>query len=648
MGKPVVAIRKIRVGKNMRHLIVGTAGHIDHGKSALVKALTGTDPDRLKEEKLRGITIDLGFAHLSLDGLNLGFVDVPGHEKFVKNMLAGVGGIDFVLLVVAGDESIMPQTREHFDICRLLGVRAGIAVITKCDLVEPDFIDLVRAEISELVKDSFLAGAPVIAVSAKTGEGIDLLKKAMADLAGRIPGRPTNRMLRLPVDRAFSMRGFGTVVTGTLTSGSVRKDDEVELLPAGIQAKVRGIQVHGTPSEIAVAGQRTAVNLQGIDLSMVGRGMVLTLPKCFRATQLLDAKLNLLATSRPIKNLTKVRFHQGTSEVLARLALLGMEELPPGGAAFAQLRLDSPVFCLHGDAYILRQFSPAITIGGGIVLDPHPSKHKTTDREVLEVLRRMEQPALAERVLAFVDGGAERGMSLSELVSRVGIASSEIKEVCRSLASAGRLILTPDPAPFLIPPAIAAEIEKQTIELVTDHHRQHPLVKGISKEELRKRLYDDFPVDVFRHFLEKLVQKRKISLEDEFVCQHGREVKLSEERQILHDKIEFAFRSAAFQPPAWDEVASRIIADPEELKRVYHWMLKEKILIRISEDLTYHSATLMELKEKIRASVQPGSKFGVAEFKDLFGLTRKHAIPLLEYLDRERVTRRLGNDRVLL
>ena len=322
----------------MKHVIVGTAGHIDHGKSALVRALTGVDPDRLKEEQQRGITIDLGFAHLDLGEVQIGFVDVPGHEKFVKNMLAGVGGIDFVLLVVAADESIMPQTREHFDICRLLGVNTGIIAITKSDMVEPDMIELVRDEIEETVAGSFLENANHPG-KFKTGEGIDRLKKAIHDLSLAARARPSNKILRLPIDRAFSIRGFGTVVTGTLTSGEVQKDQEIELIPGGLTAKIRGIQVHGSMTARAVAGQRTAVTLQGIDLAQVERGMVITVPHSFHSTRILDVHLLLLPSARPLKNLVKVRFHQGTIEVLARVALIGQETLLPGETGYAQLRL---------------------------------------------------------------------------------------------------------------------------------------------------------------------------------------------------------------------------------------------------------------------------------------------------------------------
>ncbi len=632
----------------MRHLIVGTAGHIDHGKSALVKALTGTDPDRLKEEKLRGITIDLGFAHLDLGDVHIGFVDVPGHERFVKNMLAGVGGIDFVLLVVAADESIMPQTREHFDICRLLGIQAGIVVITKIDLVETELVELVREEIAEMVRGSFLDGRPMVAVSSKTGAGIEELKSAVHDLSLRIPQRPADRLLRLPVDRAFSIRGFGTVITGTLTSGKLHKDEEVELIPSTVLAKVRGIQVHGKPSEVAVAGQRTAVNLQGVELASVERGMVLTLPHTFKDTQMMDVRITLLPGVPPLKNLVKVRFHQGTSEVLARVALLGQELLNAGGSAYAQLRLDAPAFCLHGDAFIIRQFSPAVTIGGGIVLNPQPVKRRTTDAEAVVALRQAENAPLRDRIPVLIGSNPRSGMDLHELNALFGMPEADLKSLCASLTSSGQLITVPAPVSFLILPEVAARLRDQTIVRVEEFHRQHPLIRGISREELRTRVFHDFPPDVFRYFLERLVEERKISLQDEFVCRHGRAVQLSPEGEDIRERIESFYRDAGFQTPGLAELSSAMRAEPAEVRKIYFWMLKEKILVRISEDLTYHRQTLEEIKQKIRTALPPGSRFGVAEFKMLFGLTRKHAIPLLEYLDRERITRRQGNDRILL
>ena len=632
----------------MRHVIAGTAGHIDHGKSAMVRALTGIDPDRLKEEQLRGITIDLGFAHLDLDDVQVGFVDVPGHEKFVKNMLAGVGGIDFVLLVIAADESIMPQTREHFDICRLLGVRAGIVVINKIDLVDSEMIELVIEEVAETTMGSFLEGAEIVPISSKTGEGIEQLKKAIHNLALMIQDRPSNKMLRLPIDRAFSIRGFGTVVTGTLTSGQINKDQEIELIPGGLKARVRGIQVHGKMTAQSVAGQRTAVNLQGVDLAQVERGMVITVPNVFKSTQILDVHLSLLPSAKPLKNLIKVRFHQGTLEVLARVALMGQDILEPGNSAYAQLRLDAPVFCLHRDAFIIRQFSPTITIGGGTILHPNPPKHKSTDKDTLKALQALNQGSLQEQIPILLATDAKRAMNLNELNSLLGLPAADLAGICSELAKSGKLVMVPAPAPILVLPHVVDSLRRETLERVADFHKENPLQKGISREELRKTLYDDVPLEIFRYCLDGLVEKQKISFLEDAVSIHGRMVQLTAEGQRVREMIEDSFQRAGYQPPTISDLQHSIEADPDEVRRIFFWMIKERILIKLSEDLAYHQATLENMKKQMKSRLSPGAKFGVAEFKELFDLTRKHAIPLLEYLDREKFTRRLGNERILL
>jgi selenocysteine-specific elongation factor len=632
----------------MRHVIVGTAGHIDHGKSALVRALTGIDPDRLKEEQLRGITIDLGFAHLDLGDVQVGFVDVPGHEKFVKNMLAGVGGIDFVLLVVAADESIMPQTREHFDICRLLGVRAGIIVINKADLVDAEMLELVREEVAEITVGSFLENAEVVAVSSKTGEGIDRLREALHTLALAIQPRPSNKMLRLPVDRSFTIRGFGTVVTGTLTSGEIQKDQEVELIPGGLTTRVRGIQVHGNMTGRAVAGQRTAVNLQGVDLALVERGMVITVPNLFQSTQILDVRLQLLPSAKPLKNLVKVRFHQGTLEVLARVALMGQETLLPGKSAYAQLRLDSPVFCLHGDAFIIRQFSPTITIGGGVILHPNPAKHKSTDKQILRALEGLDQGDLKAKIPVLLATDVKRAMNLNELNSLLGLPSPDLLKICSDLAQTAKVAMIPAPSPILVLPQVVESLKKEALAQVGAFHKENPLQKGISKEELRKRIFDDLPLEVFRHCLDELVARQKIAFQGEAVSLHGREVQLTQEDNQIREQIEVLYRKAGYQPPSLSDVQSAVPANPEEIRRIFFWMIKEKILVKVSEDLVYHRTIMDSIKKQIKDRFARGSKFGVADFKELFDITRKHAIPLLEYLDRERFTRRLGNDRIVL
>ncbi len=632
----------------MRHIIVGTAGHIDHGKSALVKALTGIDPDRLKEEKERGITIDLGFAHLEIDGMQIGFVDVPGHEKFVKNMLAGVGGIDVVLMVVAADESVMPQTREHFDICRLLGVRAGIVAITKIDTVEPDLVELVRDEIREAFRGSFLENAPTVAVSARTGEGLERLKQALRQIGASVPQRPADRVFRLPIDRSFTIKGFGTVVTGTLIAGSLRKESEVELIPGDLATRVRGIQVHGRPADSAVAGQRTAVNLQGVELAQVKRGMVMTVPRVYRATRIVDARMTLLPGARSLKNLAKVRFHQGTSEVLARVVLLGKEALAPGETAYAQLRLDSEVFCLHGDAFIIRQFSPTVTIGGGRILNPHPVKHRTRDTAAVQILQELDGDDLPRIIPALIAAHPASALTLQELRSYVDFPEGDLQQACTRLAAAKTICAIPGPSPILAARTVIEALERETLARIADFHKEFPLLRGISREELRKRVFDRMPPEVFRFCLEDLAARKMVALQEDTVSAFGREVRLSARELELQKRIEEIFRRSGYQPPFFQEILAGLGGDAEEVRKIYHWMLKERILIRITEDLAYHRDTLEEIKARIRKHLKPGSRFGVPAFKELFDLTRKHAIPLLEYLDRERFTRREGNDRVLL
>jgi selenocysteine-specific elongation factor len=428
----------------MRYVTVGTAGHIDHGKSALVLALTGTDPDRLEEEKRRGITIDLGFAHLDLgEGVRVGFIDVPGHERFVRNMLAGVGGIDLVMLVVAADESIKPQTREHFDICKLLEIRQGLVAITKTDLVDSDIIELVRMEIQEFVRGSFLDAAKVLPVSARTGEGLEPLKEELRRLALVVTPKPEDLPFRLPIDRAFVMKGFGTVVTGTLLSGRIDKDSEVEIYPLGRRVRVRGIEVHNADAQTALAGQRTAVNLPGLEAKEISRGMVLAPPGIFKATGRLDCKLNLLPDARPLKNCARVHFHCNTSETLAEVVLLDRKDLPPGTSAFAQLRLSEPGVFMPGDRFIIRQFSPVTTIGGGTVLDNQPERRRVRDYSVVPLLDALERGGAQVRLEWLVRQTGEA--HLSGLVSRTGRLPGEVLRLGRVLASENRLLLLGQP-----------------------------------------------------------------------------------------------------------------------------------------------------------------------------------------------------------
>jgi selenocysteine-specific elongation factor len=637
----------------MKYVIVGTAGHIDHGKSALVRALTGTDPDRLEEEKRRGITIDLGFAHLDLGSdVRVGFIDVPGHERFVKNMLAGVAGIDLVLLVIAADESIKPQTREHFDICRLIGVRRGIVVITKGDLADSEIVDLVKIEAQELLAGSFLEHAPMIAVSARTGEGLPELVAALTHLANEVSLKPAALPFRLPIDRAFVIRGFGAVVTGTLIAGRIEKDSEVELYPTGRRLRVRGIEVYNQPSDFALAGQRTAVNLAGVEARELARGMALGPPSTFKSTAQIDGVVWLLSSARPLKNRAQVHFHCWTAESTAELILLDRKELKPGASAYAQLRLSDPALVLPGDHFILRQFSPVITIGGGLVLDSLAPRHRLADPAVPEFLHVLEQGNPETTLLAFI---AQAGESpLNSIISRTGWLADEALRVGRSLEAKKQIVILGTPPLFVATPRFEA-LERKVLAEIDQFHRANPLIPALAREELRARAGIrlrgrlDVPSAVlFSAVLQKLAAHNQVTLDGEMVRRRGREVQLSRDELAAKDQINGAFEKAGLAVPGSKEVVGALHIDRARAEKILHLLLKEKVLVRVTEDLIFHRAALESLRALVAKRKAVSNEIDVAAFKELTGLSRKYAIPLLEYLDRERVTRRQGETRLIL
>jgi selenocysteine-specific elongation factor len=630
----------------MQHVIVGTAGHIDHGKSALVEALTGTNPDRLEEEKRRGITIDLGFAFLTLDDVRLGFVDVPGHERFVRNMLAGVGGIDLVLLVVAADESIKPQTREHFDICRLLAVPRGLVALTKADLVDADTLALVRLEVEDYLGGSFLEGAPVVPVSARTGAGLERLKQELQSVARGVPPRDASRYLRLPIDRAFAMKGFGTVVTGTLVSGGVAPEDEVELFPARRRLRVRGVQSGGAAVERAVAGQRTAVNLAGIELEDVRRGMVLAAPGRFEPTARFDARIELLASARALKNRARVHFHQGSAEAVAEVVLLEGERLAPGASAFAQLRLEEPALLLPGDRFILRQFSPVVTIGGGRVLDNLAPRHKRADPRVLPRLAVLDGGSREEVLLARAQA-EPHGLSLADVIARTGWLAAEVRAAAQALAAAGKLRMAGG-QPFVLAAAEHFDaLGARARQEVERFHRANPLVEGISKEELRGRLAAR--PELFRAVLDRLVSTGELALAGDTLKRAGRAIALAPEEARAREEIERAFERAGLAAPSLKELLEKLPVERARAQKILQLLLRDQVLVKVTEGLVFHRAALARLRELLADfKKRKGERLSVPAFKELTGISRKYAIPLLEYLDRERVTRRAGDERIIL
>jgi selenocysteine-specific elongation factor len=633
----------------MKSVIVGTAGHIDHGKTALVKALTGIDADRLEEEKRRGITIDIGFAHLELptpsgETLRLGFIDVPGHERFVRNMLAGVGGIDLVLLVIAADESIKPQTREHFDICRLLSVRRGIAVLTKSDLVDRETLDVVRLEVEEFLRNSFLdpAQSSVIAVSSLTGTGLDDLKQALVKAAAEIPARDSSALARLPIDRVFTMKGFGVVVTGTLISGTIRKEDEFEVFPAGqrVRVRVRGVQVHGQPAAQAVAGQRTALNLAGVTTQDLARGMVLAPPSAFHATSRADVSLSLLPSAKPLKDRARAHLHAYTFETVATVVLHGQKQVSPGETALAQLRLAEPTLLLPGDRFIMRQFSPVLTIGGGVVLDALPIPRMPELEPFLKILAGGDAHAI---LLARISRRGHAGISLAELIAETGWPRPVIESHFAGDPGQGQIARIGE---LLVHMPVLEALKSSIVSAVGSFHRKNPLVAGISKEELRDQ--GKATTEVFPFALDTLVREKKLETAGEIVHLPGRAVVMKDDEAESKKIIEHAFASSGLKVPALKDVLAGLKLDRVRAQKIVTLLLRDKILVKISDDLVFHRDALLDLRKRMLSEKTKSPKIDVARFKDLTGVSRKYAIPLLEYLDREHVTRRVGDERVIL
>ena len=623
----------------MRSLIVGTAGHIDHGKSALVRALTGTDPDRLKEEKERGITIDLGFANLDLgDGLVASFIDVPGHERFVRNMLAGAHGIDAVMLVIAADESVMPQTREHFDICRLLGVRAGIVALTKCDLVDEETLALAEMEAVELVSGSFLEAASLLRVSSRTGAGLAEVRSALARLAASAHDRPARGLARLPVDRSFTLRGFGTVVTGTLVSGSLGVGEEMELLPSGRRARVRGLQIHGAAVDRATAGHRTAVNLAGVEVADVSRGDVLVRPGTLEATSVLDVAISLLPAARPLANHARVRVHVASAEVMARLVVTGSQEIAPGSTARGQLRLERPAVASWGDRLILRSYSPAVTIGGAQVVDPHPPRRRRREAPA-RVDVAHESPAQAAARMIRTAGAS--GISAAGLAARLTLSAADLAELLadeEGVVALGR--------EGFIAREAAESLARSVVQTLERFHAENPLRAAMPKEELRRGVFARSLAGAFEHVLSRLEAEARIGVSGESVRLAGHEVRLTQEEEQARSALIGAALAAGLAGVEASRLPS-IVGHAGLAERVSRLLQAEATLCRVGDGLV-HQQPLETLKTEVRRRWPPGSRLDVGELKELTGLSRKYVIPLLEYLDRERVTRRAGENRVVL
>lgn len=633
----------------MKQIILGTAGHIDHGKTTLIKTLTGVDLDRLKEEKARGITIQLGFTSLSLpSGQRLGIVDVPGHEKFVRNMVSGVGGIDIVLFTIAADEGIMPQTREHLDICQILNIKRGVVALTKIDLVDQDWLQMVTEEINEFTKGSFLEPAPVVPLSSVTGQGIPSLLTTLDTLAQEVEERTSGGIFRLPIDRVFTMKGFGTVVTGTLISGSVSLGDNVEILPEKIAAKIRGIQVHNQQVEKASAGLRTAINLQGVDRDFLERGSILVPSKTLKPTLRIDVKMQHLAgSSKSLKNRSRIRFHSGTSEVLAQLTLLDMDELPPGSSSLAQLKLEEPVVVIPGDRFVIRSYSPLFTIGGGEVLDAHPHKHKRLEPETLSQLNAIQKGSDKNNMFLFVSDSGLGGMDLPQLISRMGKEPSQLLRLLHELVSDKKLVQIDKESQKVIATRTYEELKSLLLEQIRNYHKKFPLKKGMLKEELKSKLPALVDPRLFNHLLADLLNSSSIRVEKDKLWLHDHQPSLKDAQKELKDRISEIYRKGKLTPPSFKELLDQLLSNEKETESILDLLTADGTLVKVKENLWFHRETLDTLQKDLIEFIKKHGEMTTAQFKDLTRASRKYAIPLMEYFDQLKVTIRVGEKRVL-
>ena len=631
----------------MKQVILGTAGHIDHGKTSLVKAMTGIDTDRLKEEKERGITIELGFAHLELPGgQTLGIVDVPGHEKFVKHMVAGATGIDLVALVIAADEGVMPQTREHLEICQLLKVKRGLIVLTKVDMVDSDWLEMVKEDVSNYMAETFLAKAPIVEVSAVTGQGLPDLVKVLDNLVKEVPERETGSFFRLPIDRVFIMKGFGTVVTGTSVSGKIRTGDEVTIFPQRISTRIRGIQVHNREVDEVSAGLRTAINLQGIEKEQIERGDVLATKDSLRATHVVDVSLDLLRSApRKLKNRAKVRFHTGTSEIIATVILLDRDELKPGESCFAQIRLDQPTAVLAHDRYVLRSYSPVQTIGGGEILHASPQKKKRFSEAALHELKILGSGTLSEVTGQFILGAQFNGLEESQLPFLTNANKRKLEETLNVLQAQKKVIRYDKEKGILIH---ADNVEKARGEITTtlaQYHKDFPLKAGLQKEELRSRTAGANNQKLFNYLISQLSQDGVVVLDKETIRLKEHKVTLAQDQEKTRREVEEIYRKSELQPPYFRDLKDKFSGNAG--KDVLDLMVKDGVLVKVKEDLYFHKEVKEGLKQRLMGYLKEKGEIDAPQFKDMTNISRKYMIPLLEYFDACQLTMRVGDKRVL-
>ena len=633
----------------MKQIILGTAGHIDHGKTALIKALTGINTDRLKEEKLRGITIELGFAFLDLPGgQHLGIVDVPGHEKFVKNMVAGATGIDIVAMVIAADEGVMPQTREHMEICTLLGIKHGLVVLTKTDLVDEEWRELVIEDVGDFVKGTFLERAPIVPVSSITGQGIPEFIKTLEELSARIPSRPPSSLFRLPVDRVFTMKGFGTVITGTLISGHVQVGDTVMLYPSGITSKVRGIQVHNQSVTTAENGMRTAINFQGLEKAVANRGDVLSNPGALKPSYMVDVSFHYLnSNKKPIKNRARVRLHTGTSEVLGIIILIDREELLPGDTAIAQMRLDSPVAVIKDDRFVIRSYSPVRTIGGGNVINPIPQKHRRFKSDVIEGLTGLIDHQPEEIISYHVAESGYQGVTYSDLKIMTSLHEKQLQKMIQDLLSNQIIILADRENQTYIHRNSFDTFKTETSGYLNSYHKANPLKTGMSKEELKSKFPAALGTRPFNLMLNQMIKDKAVVSEDNVVRMASYKVSLGVDQADIKKKILDAYLKNGLTPPYFKELKTSFDIEASLAKDVLMLLMDEGMIVKVKEDLYFDAQAVKDLGKRLVDFLRNHGEISTPQFKEMTGVSRKYLIPLIEYFDAHNVTIRIGDIRKL-
>jgi len=638
----------------MREIILGTAGHVDHGKTSLIRALTGIDTDRLKEEKERGITIELGFAYLDLPcGHRIGIVDVPGHEKFVRNMVAGAAGMDLVAFVIAADEGIMPQTREHFEICQLLGISEGIIILTKKDMVSEEWLEMVEEDIRDHFSGTFLESAPIIPVSSVTGEGIDRVLEFLDQKISTVSFQEEFGPFRLAVDRVFSMKGFGTVITGSSIDGRITLGEELEFYPAQVTAKIRGIQVHGKDVDLVEAGHRTAINLQGIEKDQVNRGDMAASPGCLVNSTLLDVQFQYLQSNpKKLKNRTQVRVHVGTREITGRIVFLETDEVYPGDSAAVQLILQEPVAVWPGDRYVIRSYSPVRTIGGGTILNNAPPKRKRSSAQDRENNHRIfviyTDGTDHERLLLFMEEAGPSGLTQKQLATRLGIFGNRLKKFLQLPVSTGEIVVIDSDRQWMVAKSVVTGLTDAIIDVLRRYHADNPLKNGLAREELRSGFKPAVDQKLFQFVVDGLI-KRNVLVQDLAVLRLAEfEVTLQVDEQELQKKISGLYHNADLSPPTVKEVLANLSQFPEkQVRQVLDLLLQEKRLVKITETLYFDADRIEVLAGKISEFIQKEGEIDAPRFKDLTGLTRKFSIPLLEYFDKIKLTIRIGDKRVL-